>query len=94
MLKLFIIGIVILGASFIATTDYEAYASDCSIESVEYNIASVFEDIKTIDLTNSNSYDQQRGCCSHHGGVCGCEGGRKLCCDGTYSPSCTCHHDT
>jgi hypothetical protein len=33
---------------------------------------------------------EQRGCCSWHGGVCGCDGGRKVCCDGTYSPSCTC----
>lgn len=33
----------------------------------------------------------QRGCCSHHGGVCGCDiSGRKKCCDGTLSPSCTC----
>lgn len=32
------------------------------------------------------------GCCSHHGGVCGCDSsvGRQTCCDGTYSPSCTC----
>lgn len=32
----------------------------------------------------------QRGCCSHHGGVCGCQSGRVTCCDGSYSPSCTC----
>ena len=32
----------------------------------------------------------QRGCCSHHGGVCGCSNGKNLCCDGTLSPSCTC----
>jgi hypothetical protein len=33
----------------------------------------------------------QRGCCSHHGGVCGCMGnGSKKCCDGTPSPSCMC----
>jgi hypothetical protein len=32
----------------------------------------------------------QRGCCSHHGGVCGCKGGRKVCCDKTFSPTCTC----
>lgn len=25
---------------------------------------------------------ERRGCCSHHGGVCGCENGRALCCDG------------
>lgn len=33
----------------------------------------------------------QRGCCSHHGGVVGCnENGRQICRDGTLSPSCTC----
>jgi len=32
------------------------------------------------------------GCCSHHGGVCGCNNttGMIRCCDGTDSPSCTC----
>lgn len=33
---------------------------------------------------------QQSGCCSWHQGVCGCANGRKTCCDGTASPSCTC----
>lgn len=33
----------------------------------------------------------KRGCCSHHGGVSGCSsGGRTICKDGSYSPSCTC----
>ncbi len=32
----------------------------------------------------------QSGCCSWHGGVCGCAGISKLCCDGSLSPSCTC----
>lgn len=33
----------------------------------------------------------QRGCCSHHGGVAGCNSnGRQVCRDGTLSPSCTC----
>jgi hypothetical protein len=31
-----------------------------------------------------------QGCCSHHKGVCGCSGGRSLCCDNTLSPSCGC----
>lgn len=35
----------------------------------------------------------QQGCCSWHGGVCGCQSGRKVCCDGSYSPSCTCAVD-
>ena len=33
----------------------------------------------------------QRGCCSHHGGVAGCNSsGRQICNDGTLSPTCTC----
>ena len=32
----------------------------------------------------------QSGCCSWHGGVCGCSNGRKTCCDGETSPSCSC----
>lgn len=33
----------------------------------------------------------RRGCCSHHGGVCGCDEAtrRVICCDGTVSPTCT-----
>jgi hypothetical protein len=33
-----------------------------------------------------------QGCCSWHGGECGCEDGRDKCCDGTLSPTCTCHN--
>jgi hypothetical protein len=33
---------------------------------------------------------ERRECCSHHGGVCGCEMGRALCCDKRVSPSCGC----
>lgn len=33
----------------------------------------------------------RRGCCSHHGGVAGCNSnGRQICNDGTLSPTCTC----
>jgi hypothetical protein len=32
----------------------------------------------------------RQGCCSWHGGVCGCSGVRVVCCDGRLSPSCTC----
>ncbi len=43
-------------------------------------------------LTFSFPTYAERGCCSWHGGVCGCDTsvGRQICCDGTYSPSCTC----
>jgi hypothetical protein len=32
----------------------------------------------------------RRGCCSWHMGVCGCYGSRVVCCDGMFSPTCTC----
>lgn len=32
-----------------------------------------------------------KGCCSWHGGQCGCAKGRVVCCDGTVSPTCRCH---
>ncbi|WP_035250463.1 hypothetical protein [Desulfocurvus vexinensis] len=35
----------------------------------------------------------QRGCCSWHKGVCGCQNGRVVCCDGTLSSTCTCRAD-
>lgn len=34
---------------------------------------------------------ERRGCCSWHGGVCGCSAdGRAVCCDRSLSPSCGC----
>lgn len=34
---------------------------------------------------------ERAGCCSRHGGVCGCtKDHRAKCCDGTLSPSCGC----
>ena len=45
---------------------------------------------------NNNSLNKcvvSRGCCSRHGGVCGCQNGRSKCCDGTLSPSCQCFRD-
>jgi hypothetical protein len=43
-----------------------------------------------ISEEHSSPSVERRGCCSHHGGVCGCEKGRALCCDGRLSPSCGC----
>ena len=46
---------------------------------------------QSIFLNGNSQQIVQRGCCSHHGGVCGCSGGRQVCCDGALSPSCLCH---
>lgn len=44
---------------------------------------------KKICVTNVTDVNR-RGCCSNHGGVCGCSGNKKKCCDGTISPTCKC----
>lgn len=47
-------------------------------------------------LKNNGASDDviaKRGCCSWHGGICGCTSGRVVCCDNTYSPSCTCNKE-
>ena len=52
------------------------------------------EDLSKQQLCSTKNLDvgtvQQSGCCSWHGGVDGCSGGRIVCNDGSYSPSCTC----
>lgn len=47
--------------------------------------------ILLIIIVNPTIVYAQRGCCSHHGGVSGCNSyGRQKCNDGTLSPTCTC----
>jgi hypothetical protein len=48
------------------------------------------EDSFTTRRVDNNPIINRKGCCSWHGGVCGCRGARVLCCDGTLSPSCRC----
>ena len=50
-------------------------------------LAPIYAVFATQDFTTV----QRSGCCSHHGGVCGCSAGRALCCDGSLSPSCGCY---
>jgi hypothetical protein len=61
-----------------------------------FSLVSTAEDVSCDDLFIKKTTQEelaQRGCCSHHGGVCGCSGGRAACCDGSLSPSCGCHAD-
>lgn len=39
---------------------------------------------------DGNKQLERSGCCSWHGGVCGCSDGRAVCCDGKLSPTCGC----
>jgi len=84
---LFFLGILAIGATYGNTTEGDCY--DNSYKFLADSITEVNQEASEGLFT----YNEQRGCCSHHGGVCGCSGGRKECCDGTLSPSCTCHHD-
>ncbi len=50
--------------------------------------------VKTIEQNKTTVQIEtvyQSGCCSWHGGVAGCSGGRVVCGDGMLSPSCTCN---
>lgn len=66
-----------------------ANAIDASKEAKE-NLAEINpypqQEICVANITDVN----RRGCCSKHGGVCGCEGKRVKCCDDTLSPTCKC----
>jgi len=91
-MRLLMITLLVMGMSILGVTFGQTSEGDCYTNSLE---------VFTFSLVDENSeansalytYDEQRGCCSWHGGVCGCSGGRKECCDGTLSPTCTCHHD-
>ena len=59
---------------------------------LEESTVSKTTECQKLRLAGASSEEIARGgCCSHHGGVCGCSGGRIVCCDGVFSPSCDCH---
>ena len=53
-------------------------------------IVSTNTDYERFNTVTVDRGEPRRGCCSWHGGVCGCKNGRALCCDGTLSPTCGC----
>ena len=55
-----------------------------------YNIASDAFNLKPKVIEYKRVGHTGQGCCSHHGGVCGCSGGNVKCCDGTSSDTCEC----
>jgi hypothetical protein len=67
-------------------------SSVCQSESIAFITQDSFDQNKFEPCTKSDSEQiAQRGCCSHHNGVCGCSSdGRAQCCDGSLSPSCGC----
>ncbi len=92
-----IILIVLVLSCFVSTAG--AFNSSSSEKDNKRN-----NDISSVNLLGATSECTERnmtdslegtvfansGCCSHHGGVCGCSGGTVMCCDGMPSPSCGC----
>lgn len=70
----------ILPLILLTIVSYSSFAEDAKCE-------------QSIFLNSESKEIVQRGCCSHHAGVCSCSGGRQVCCDGTLSPSCLCRGD-
>lgn len=68
-----------------------SYADDLKNSELTSSIMNLKLEIVT---SNTEQKMARSGCCSWHGGVCDCIGGRVVCCDGTFSPTCTCHHDS
>ena len=63
----------------------------CVISTSVVFAGETLSEVKSIKIkTTAPQQISQRGCCSHHGGVCGCSGGGIRCCDGSMSPSCGC----
>ena len=80
---LFAIVMFVLGGSAWADQGHS------SVQSTSLPQASCEDCVKQADQSADERIGK-RGCCSHHGGVCGCGGVRLRCCDGTLSPSCRC----
>lgn len=67
------------------------YADDLNVPELAKSTTHLKPEIVTQNLEQKIA---RSGCCSWHGGVCDCIGGRVVCCDGTFSPTCTCHHES
>ncbi len=59
--------------------------------SLDKSVLTSKEECNIILASGDKEAISRSGCCSWHKGVCDCgANGRVICCDGTYSPSCTC----
>lgn len=77
---------------FMAVAEANGGGAGCGASTQVENVFGTTLFAKTgLDQKEQSPETERRGCCSHHGGVCGCSsGGRAVCCDGSLSPSCGC----
>ena len=76
-MKVFLMGMALL-------LSLNTFAADVTVSEKKAECEAILK-------TGDKELIAQRGCCSHHHGVCGCSNGRDQCCDGVLSPSCTCN---
>ena len=76
----------------INNSETSVVTSDSPNQKIETNPLDTLQGLDKNKLDSETLELARRGCCSHHGGVCGCDQAtdRIVCCDGTLSPSCTC----
>ena len=77
---------------FVGCSFSNAYSSQVKIKAKKSQNNYEFEvDINKTSSKLKTNYIATQGCCSRHGGVCGCDSsGYSRCCDGALSPSCRC----
>lgn len=80
---------ILIASALICTIQGTVYAGT-SGDQEEVKTSIVTQDVSRSTPPTDKIEIERRGCCSHHGGVCGCENGRAKCCDGTLSPTCGC----
>lgn len=76
--------------SCLAATPTPEAGSIAATPIIEESVPTAPPELGSIVGMPDNMLYKTRGCCSHHNGVCGCNNGRAVCCDNTYSPSCGC----
>lgn len=76
---------IVLGIAIVFSLS--VFASDVVIEKTKVDCEAVIK-------SGDKNLIASSGCCSYHGGVSGCSGGRVVCSDGSLSPSCTCNSIT
>lgn len=87
----FIFALSMSAVCFAGTKPVPEAGSIAGIEDIEtYSGPLAPPEIGSIAGIKDKDIELTRGCCSHHKGVCGCNNGRAVCCDGEYSPTCGC----
>ena len=100
-MKTFYLLLLVLGVTLFTGFLPQAFANNLEIEKTTVISNACVDSLEKIIKAQSETKAQcsqgdeekiaGRGCCSWHGGVCGCSSsGRAVCCDGALSPSCGC----